>query len=270
MVKMMLLLICLVVLTITPTFTLPAEDVVQELNDMSGIDPLNSPPVFSAQASLYGAMDEKAEEKKIDPHNSPPVMSEQASLHGTMDEIAEETIDPPNSPPASSEQEAKSFLLSAMQELAEAQFHLRYEMPVTGLTLGQSVEVVYRNPNSGVVAVNFVTDTGTVALHINPRYNWGGNINFLYLNTYFNGAWQQYQTAPGFPFPASGVSTRVSLRITIQQNSFLILANNIPITTFAYRHSLTPNKIRNIQWTVLDNTATKKAVLESLALHFFK
>ena len=238
---MMLLLISLVAITITPAFTLPAEDVVQELNDMSGIDPPNSPPVISEQASLDGAMEEIVEEKKIDP---------------------------PNSPPVSSEQQAKSFLLSAMQELAEAQFHLRYEIPVTGLTLGQSVEVVYRNPNSGVVAVNLVTDTGAVALHINPRYNWGGNINFLYLNTYFNGAWQQYQTAPGFPFPASGVSTRVSLRVTVQRSSFLILANDIPITTFAYRHSLTPDKIRRIQWTVLDNTATKKAVLESLALHF--
>ena len=237
---MLLIIISLAALTITPAFTWPAEDIVQELAQVNGVDPPKSSPVTSeqqAQQLLYGAMQEKSEENTIPP-------------------------------PITSEQEAPAFNYGSMQELAEAQFHLRYEIPVNGLAVGHSVEVVYKNPNSGVVAVYFVTDTGAVALHVNPRYNWGGNINFLYLNTLFNGRWQQYQTAPGFPFPANGVSTTVSLRITVQQNSFLILANDIPITTFAYRHSLTPNRIRKIQWTVLDNTATRKAHLETLALHF--
>ena len=229
---MLLLTISLVALTITPAFTWPAED--PELGQVNGVDPPKSSPVSTehqAQQLLYGAMQE--ENKLI-----------------------------------TSEQEVPASNYGSMQELAEAQFYLRYEIPVNGLAIGQSVEVVYKNPNSGVVAVYFVTDTGAVSLHVNPRYNWGGNVNFLYLNTFFSGRWQHYQTAPGFPFPANGVSTTVSLRITVQQNSFLILANDIPITKFAFRHSLSPKSIRKIQWTVLDNTATRKAVLETLALHF--
>ena len=239
---MLLLTISLAALTITPAFTWPAEDIIQELAQVNGVDPPKSTPVSTehqAQQLLYGAMQE------------------------------ENGVDEPHNPlPITFEQEVPASNYGSMQELAEAQFYLRYEIPVNGLAIGQSVEVVYKNPNSGVVAVYFVTDTGAVSLHVNPRYNWGGNVNFLYLNTFFSGRWQHYQTAPGFPFPANGVSTTVSLRITVQQNSFLILANDIPITRFAFRHSLSPKSIRKIQWTVLDNTATRKAVLETLALHF--
>ena len=155
-----------------------------------------------------------------------------------------------------------------MQEFAEAQFYLRYEIPVKRLAVGQSIDVVYKNPNSGVVAVNLVTDTGAIAVHVNPRYNWRGSVNFFYLNTFYGGKWQSYKTAPGFPFPANGVSTTVSLRITVKPTCFLISANDIPLIDYVFRYSLTPDKIRKIQWTVLDKTASKKAVLESIKLSF--
>ena len=131
-----------------------------------------------------------------------------------MQELAEESVD--DVPESLLQQGISQFLYGNMQELAEAQFNLHYKIPVKCLTVGKSIDVVYKNPNSGVVAVNLVTDTGAIAVHVNPRYNWGGDVNFFYLNTYYNGKWQRYKTAPGFPFPANGVFTTVSLHITVK------------------------------------------------------
>ena len=136
-------------------------------------------------------------------------------------------------------------------------------MKVPSLAVGETVEVVYRNPDAGHVAVDLVTEEGNIALNVNPRYD-SYDMKTLVLNSLENGTWDMEIRPPGFPFPANSVSTRVTIGITALEECFLILANGITISEFPYRRSLTNDKVRMVKWAVI-NTAVglHQAVLES-------
>jgi hypothetical protein len=222
-----------------------------------------APPHYNAYFQSDESVQDPPPELYDGKDQNPSVIQEIAPPHYNAYFQSDESVQDP--PPEL--YDGKDQKPSLLQEIAGVQFNLRQEIRISTLAVGQSVEIVYRNPNLGVVAVNLVADTGAIALLVNPRYNWGGNINFLYLNTH-NGGWQHHQTAPGYPFPANGVSTEVTMRIEAQTECFMIYANGIQIVGYRYRDGLTSARIRAIQWTVLDNTASKKAVLEEIALHY--
>ena len=96
-------------------------------------------------------------------------------------------------------------------------------MTVPSLTVGQTVEVVYINPPTGALSINLVTASNDVALHFNPRYTSSGG--YLNLNTLLNGVWQNPIRPFGYPFPGNNVQTRVTVRITVRANYFLITAS---------------------------------------------
>ena len=138
---------------------------------------------------------------------------------------------------------------------------------LSSLAIGQSVEVVYRNPDFGRVSIDFITDEGDYALHVNPRYYYEGfDINVLVLNSQqVNMAWDQEIRPPGFPFPANRVTTRVSVEITATKPCFIISANGISITDFPYRGTLTNESVRKVCWRHL-STGKQPAVLESIKI----
>ena len=141
-------------------------------------------------------------------------------------------------------------------------------MDMPSLQLGETIEVLYINPTVGRVFVNFMTATGDIALHVNPRHVSGGNGSSLLVNTKLNGKWQMKVEYPGYPFPANDVSTRVLVGITVKENGFLIAANGIEIAEFPYRPSLGYETVRSITWTTQQQSGEQTAVLESVELIF--
>ena len=138
--------------------------------------------------------------------------------------------------------------------------HLKLTVPT--LKIGQSIEVVYINPPIGALSVNLVTEAGDVALHFNPRYSPTGG--YLVLNTgAIHGGWHNEIHPAGYPFPASNVRTRVTARITVQANGFLISVNGINIAHFPYRAGLSYNTVRHITWI-----APAKTILESMKVTY--
>ena len=57
------------------------------------------------------------------------------------------------------------------------------------LAIGESVEVVYRNPDTGRVSVDLITEEGNIALHVNPRYRESYDVTVLVVNSLENGTW---------------------------------------------------------------------------------
>ena len=135
------------------------------------------------------------------------------------------------------------------------------KLTVPSLAIGQTIEVVYINPPTGALSVNLVTASNNVALHFNPRYSSSGG--YLVLNTLVNGVWQQEVYPTGFPFPAHDVQARVTVRITVRANDFLIQANGVDITSFSYRPGLSYDTVRMITWV-----APSSAELESIKVTY--
>ena len=134
-------------------------------------------------------------------------------------------------------------------------------MTVPSLTVGQTVEVVYINPPTGALSINLVTASNDVALHFNPRYTSSGG--YLNLNTLLNGVWQNPIRPFGYPFPGNNVQTRVTVRITVRANYFLITANGVDITSFTYHPGLSYDTVRYISWVT-----PQDAVLESIKVTY--
>ena len=118
------------------------------------------------------------------------------------------------------------------------------------------------------MGLSLLTGAGDCALRAAARYDWKGDVKLFLLNTRVGSQWQERVTPTGFPFPAKGVSTKVSLSVTAQQRRFLVSANDIPIAKFPYHGSLTYDKVQTILWGVFDDFATKKAVLEQITITF--
>ena len=150
---------------------------------------------------------------------------------------------------------------------AMAMFRERYAIGVESLTTGQTVEVVYKTPNSGRVYVTLEDAISDVALVVDARYVWT-DVRTIVLNTYQCGAWQEELRLYNFPFPCNGMRTTISLQITVQENDFLISANGVEITTFAFRGSLTPDTVTEIGVVLDDGGASTPADLEKISVSY--
>ena len=49
--------------------------------------------------------------------------------------------------------------------------------------------MVYRNPDTGRVSVDLITEEGNIALHVNPRYRESYDVTVLVVNSLDNGTW---------------------------------------------------------------------------------
>ena len=150
---------------------------------------------------------------------------------------------------------------------AVAMFRKRYAVGVESLTTGQTVEIVYKSPNSGRVYVNLENSVNDVVLHVDARYNWR-DVRTLVLNTYQYNAWQEQLKLHNFPFPCNGERTTITLQITVWENDYLILANGVNITTFTFRGSLTPDTVTEIVVVLDDTNASTLAELEKVSVSF--
>ena len=129
------------------------------------------------------------------------------------------------------------------------------------LKIGQTIEVMFKNPPTGYLSVNLVTAASDVALHFNPRYSDDGG--YVVLNSLIHGQWQNEEHPTGYPFPANNVQTMVTVHITIGQSKFMMSVNGIEFATFDYRPGLSYETVRHITWN-----APSEAVLKSIKIQF--
>ena len=141
----------------------------------------------------------------------------------------------------------------------------QYILPVESLEVGQSITVVFRNPDSGRVGLTLVTDKGNFVLRAAVRVKYRGSTKAFFLNTRKNNVWGSIVKPQNFPFPTGSVSTTISMTVTVK---FVITANEIKIADFPYRGSLTYNKVGKILWGANEGTATKKSKLEKISISF--
>ena len=144
----------------------------------------------------------------------------------------------------------------------------RYTLPVESLEVGQSITVVFRNPESGRVGLTLVTDNGDFVLRVALRVNYRGSRKAFFLNTRKNNRWGLIVTPQNFPFPTGSVSTTISMTVTVKDRKFIVSANGIIIADFPYRGSLTYDKVAKILWGANEATATKKSKLEKISISF--
>ena len=144
----------------------------------------------------------------------------------------------------------------------------QYVLPVESLEVGQSITVVFRNPDDGRVGLTLVTGSGDFVLRAAIRVNWRSTINTFILNTWKNDKWGPTVRPDSFPFPPEGVSTRISMTVSVQETKFVVSANGIEIADFPYRGSLTYDKVDKILWGANEDTATKKSKLEKITISF--
>ncbi|CAI8025235.1 hypothetical protein GBAR_LOCUS14593 [Geodia barretti] len=144
----------------------------------------------------------------------------------------------------------------------------QYTLPVESLEVGQSITVVFRNPESGRVGLTLVTDNGDFVLRVALRVNYRGSTKALFLNTRKNNVWGSVVPFRNFPFPTGSVSTTISMTVTVKDSKFVITANGIVIADFPYRGSLTYDKVAKILWGANEGTATKKSKLEKISISF--
>lgn len=118
------------------------------------------------------------------------------------------------------------------------------------------------------MGLTLVTESGNFVLRAAVRVNYHGDINVFILNTWKNKIWGQPILPDTFPFPPTGVSTRISMTVTVQDDRFVISANNIEIADFPYRGSLTYKKVTEILWGANEEGATEKSKLEKITILF--
>ena len=118
------------------------------------------------------------------------------------------------------------------------------------------------------MGLTLVTESGNFVLRAAVRVNYHGDINVFILNTRKNKKWGQPILPDTFPFPPTGVSTRISMTVTVQDDRFVISANNIEIADFPYRGSLTYKKVTEILWGANEEAATEKSKLEKITILF--
>ena len=141
-----------------------------------------------------------------------------------------------------------------------------YTLPVESLDVGQTIDVVFRNPTNGWVALTLVAGNGDFVLRVAVVVNYGGAKNTLFLYAIENGIWKYPVTVNNFPFPESGKTTRMVLSVTIEEGGFAISSSGDYFTFFPYQGSLTYDKVNTILWGTGDQFAKTKSVLREISI----
>jgi hypothetical protein len=154
------------------------------------------------------------------------------------------------------------------QEVACVQYRKFDSVGVESLTAGQIVEVQYVAPNSGRVSVNLRAANGDYILHADSRIKWYSWTNRYLFNSKTNGKWQAEQTVLGFPFTCPPVPTMITVRIAVMPKEFVVSVNDIILATYAFRASLTPDKVVKVECGLDDNSASIKGKVEKISVSF--
>ena len=141
-----------------------------------------------------------------------------------------------------------------------------YALPVESLDVGQTIGVVFRNPNDGLVALTLVTEDGDFVLRVAFRINFGGDQDTVIINSWKNGVWKRQITVENFP--ENGTTIRIALFVTVEEEGFDISANDIYFGFFSYRNLLTYDKVKYILWNAWEESATIKSVLRQISINF--
>ena len=141
-----------------------------------------------------------------------------------------------------------------------------YALPVESLDVGQTIGVVFRNPNDGLVGLTLVTEDGDFVLRVAFRINFNGYQNTVIINYRKNGVWGRQSAVENFP--ENGTIIRIALFVTVEEGGFYISANDIHFGFFPYRKLLTYDKVKYILWGALEESATTKSVLRQISISF--
>ena len=141
-----------------------------------------------------------------------------------------------------------------------------YALPVESLDVGQTIGVVFRNPNDGRVGLSLVTEDGDFVLRVAFRINFKGDRNTVIITSRKNGAWKQQIAVENFL--ENSTTMRIALFVTVEEEGFDISANDIYFGFFSYRELLTYDKVKYILWDAREESATKKSVLRQISINF--
>ena len=105
---------------------------------------------------------------------------------------------------------------------------------------------------------------------IDARFDWEGERNFLVLNRrHADQPWiGPHEVHPkGFPFPCCGYVTKITVRVEIGAEDFIISANGIEIAKYPYRDGLHP-PVTEIKYAFEGTGIQQAAQLESLSAYY--
>ena len=154
------------------------------------------------------------------------------------------------------------------QELACVQYRVFKSIGVESLTTGQIVEVQYTAPDSGRVSVNLRAANGDYILHADSRIQWYHFTNRYQLTSNTNGKWQEEEIVPGFPFTCPPMPTKITVRILVLDEDFLVSVNGIILWGYTFRRYLTPDKVVRVECGLDDGSATIKGKVERISVLF--
>ncbi|XP_076585168.1 lectin, galactoside-binding, soluble, 2b [Chaetodon auriga] len=92
-------------------------------------------------------------------------------------------------------------------------------------------------------AINIGHDSENIALHLNPRFNYGGDTNTIVFNCFSGGHWGDEQREGNFPF-ASGEECKICINFNSEQ--FYIKFPDGSMTNFANRMGEVKYKYINV------------------------
>ena len=126
--------------------------------------------------------------------------------------------------------------------------------------VGQSATAVYTAPGDGRTTINLLDEDGGVVLHMDYRFEWGGNPStgepwedILILNTKpTNGGWGPEQHVNNFYFTPG---TNVELTAKAEDGQFAITANGLQVATYDYR--LPVETVKRIQFSTTDGSGSE-------------
>ena len=139
---------------------------------------------------------------------------------------------------------------------------------VDSLKAGQIAEVQYKSPNSGRAIFSLRAANGDYIINAAARIKWSSFTNVYALNSYTNGHWLPDQLVEGFPFTCPPVQTTITVQIAVTDDDFVVTVNGITLAIYTFRGSLTPDKVKTVQFTLDDGNASVKGVLEKLTVSF--
>ena len=131
-----------------------------------------------------------------------------------------------------------------------------------------AVEVVYQSPDGGRVGLVLFNEEGDIVVSYVARFNWKGWKNTLVVDSKsLDRRWEQKNCPLHFPFPICGYVTRISVRVTLDKDDFIVSANGIEIARYGYMPELRP-PITRIAVLVDDEGASRRAKLESVSVYY--
>ena len=140
---------------------------------------------------------------------------------------------------------------------------------VDSLVAGQIVKVRYLAPNSGHVRITLRAANGDYIVSADSLIHHGAWIKRFIINSFVNGRWQgNYQDVKGFPFTCPPVPTTITVQITVMSSEFVISVNDVTLSKYPFRGSLTPDKVVEVVCEVIDDKASIKGKLEEITLSF--